>query len=466
MSRTISADVAVVGAGFAGVAAALRARELGANVILLEKTGAAPSWSNSRMAGGRYHVAMLDPDASPELIERRVLDSTGGCASEETVHALAVESARAFEWTRRHGARYTRVGRGVIMAPLRPNQRGNVWRGRGPDRTLRTLFAAYLRAGGRYEGRTRVTELQVGKRGVSGLIAEATDGRLEVRNSAVILADGGFQGDPLLLERYAHVSNMSAVLQRGAATGCGDGLRMAIAAGARIVNTEALYGHLVHADATTNQELSPYPMLDALAMGSIVVSPDGSRFYDESAGGIHAINQIVRAPWNGSPWLIFDHRSWMTSGLVDQIVPANPNLIRAGARIFTGVTPADLAQQIGLPPSAVSRTVEEFNSAMRGGSGATLRVRRSKPSHALEGSLYAVPLLAGITFTMGGPLIDGAARVLTDGGRPIPGLHAAGTAAGGVAGGPKPGYAGGISVALTFGLIAGESATAQVMRTA
>ncbi len=464
MTRTVDCDIAVVGAGFAGLAAALRARELGANVLLLERTSFAPSWSNSRMAGGRYHVAMLDPGTDPTLIERRVLEATGGHAREETVRALARENERAFEWTRDQGIRYVRVGRGVLMAPIRPNHRGSVWRGRGPDRGLRALFDAYMRHGGRYEHGVRASEV-ITKRGhVLGLVAEAADGRVDVRSRAVVLADGGFQGEIDLLRRYAHVTNADALLQRGASTGRGDGLRMAEGVGARLVSTEALYGHLIHADAIGDAELSPYPMLDTLASGSILVGPDGRRFCDEALGGIHAINRLVRMTWNGPAWLVFDHHGWWTSGHLDQIVPPNPNLVRAGARIFSGDTPAALAVSAGLPADALARTVDEFNAAMREGSGTSLDVPRSNRVPPLDPRLYGVPVRAGVTFTMGGPLIDGHARVLTDGDRPITGLYAAGSGTGGLAGGPKPGYSGGISVALTFGMIAGETATAEVSR--
>lgn len=463
MTRTAECDVAVVGAGFAGLAAALRARELGADVLLMERTRFAPSWSNSRMAGGRYHVAMLDPDADAALIERRVLDMTDGCAREETVHALAHENGRAFRWTQGHGVRYVRIGRGVLMAPVRPNHRGNVWRGRGPDRSLRVLFEAYTRRGGRYEQEVRATEIVTDGGRVSGLRALAAGGALEVRARSIVLADGGFQGDVDLLQRYARVSNVEAVLQRGASTGCGDGLRMAERVGARLVNTEALYGHLVHADALTDPELSPYPMLDRLAAGAVLVGPDADRFCDESLGGVHAVNRLVRTTWRGPAWLVFDREAWWTAGRLDQIVPPNPNLVRAGARIFSGATSKALAESVGLPAAALARTIDEFNAAMRGGS-ATLAVPRSKRARPIDPPLYAVPVRAGVTFTMGGPLIDGSARVLNDADRPIPGLCAAGSGTGGLAGGATPGYAGGISVALTFGMIAGETAAAAVTR--
>ncbi len=72
----------------------------------------------------------------------------------------------------------------------------------------------------------------------------------------------------------------------------------------------------------------------------------------------------------------------------------------------------------------------------------------------------AIPLAAGITVTMGGIAIDAAARVLRPDDTPIPGLYAAGSTAGGMEGGPRAGYVGGLIKAFLLGLIAAESAAA------
>jgi succinate dehydrogenase/fumarate reductase flavoprotein subunit len=73
-----------------------------------------------------------------------------------------------------------------------------------------------------------------------------------------------------------------------------------------------------------------------------------------------------------------------------------------------------------------------------------------------------VPLIAGVYFTMGGPLVSGRAEVLDENEQAIPGLYAAGGTMGGLMGGPKAGYAGGWAEASTFGLLAGENAMASV----
>lgn len=455
----LDADVVVVGAGFAGLAAAVRAQELGARVVVIERTAMSPSYSNSRMAGGMYHVSAQRPTAAPELIEAKILKETEGHASEAVAHAIAHENQRAWEWTKQQGARYANVrSRGIIMAPLRPNTRGNVWKGWGPDRTLRCLYDAFARGRGVFlqGARARVLGLSSGR--VTGVVAETGDGRTEVRARGVVLADGGFQADAELLAGVARVTRPELLMQRGAATGSGDALRMAIEAGCRIVNPEALYGHVLHADAASNSQLSPYPMLDTLMAKSVLVGADGLRFCDEGRGGLFAINRIVRGQQPGPLWLLFDREVWHTAGSLNQIVPPNPNLVLAGARFYGGGGIHELARAIGVPAASLESTMRDYNSSVGSGGGTTMAIPRSGRVRPLASPLFAVPVLVGLTYTMGGPLIDGAARVLTDGGSAIGGLYAGGGAAGGVSGGPAPAYEGGIAVALTFGLIAGETA--------
>jgi fumarate reductase flavoprotein subunit len=75
----------------------------------------------------------------------------------------------------------------------------------------------------------------------------------------------------------------------------------------------------------------------------------------------------------------------------------------------------------------------------------------SRPIPILRAPFYAVPLCAGITYTMGGLAIDPDARVLNTSGVPIPGLYGAGGSIGGTEGGPVSGYTGGLAKALVFG---------------
>jgi fumarate reductase flavoprotein subunit len=83
-----------------------------------------------------------------------------------------------------------------------------------------------------------------------------------------------------------------------------------------------------------------------------------------------------------------------------------------------------------------------------------------QPFPIVQGPFHAVPICAGITYTMGGILTDEKAQVLDEAGQPIAGLLAAGATTGGLEGGSHAGYSGGLSKASVFGIIAAETLAA------
>jgi fumarate reductase flavoprotein subunit len=116
---------------------------------------------------------------------------------------------------------------------------------------------------------------------------------------------------------------------------------------------------------------------------------------------------------------------------------------------------------MGLPPEALVSTVAAYNTAVAEGATGSLSPSRTAdrfpPMSIQRAPFRAVPVCAGITYTMGGIAIDGQTRVLDRNDAPIPGLYAAGAATGGLEGGPFTGYTGGLSKASVFGMLAAES---------
>jgi fumarate reductase flavoprotein subunit len=454
----IAVDVAVVGAGFAGLVTAVRAQELGARVAVLEHSDVAPSWSSSRMSGGSLAVAMGRPDDPPAEIAARLQRARGEPADEALVRTWAESCGRVYRWLRARGTRFVQLYDGVVMAPVRPNRLGHQWAGRGPDLTVRRLYADLLRGGGLYFGHTAARELRQQDGRVVGLVAQRLDppSTVEIASRAVVLADGGFQSNPALLRKHAGIPCPERILVRGAGTNAGTGLELALAAGARLDSPEALFVHLMHGEALQRPLLEHFPVFDRLATRAIVVAPDGSRFVDENLGALAVGNRLARLPDPASAWVVFDRARWETDGRHWQAVPPNPNLVVGGARLEVADDAATLARRIGLPPDALAATVAEFNETLATGEPARLPVPRTGAPPPLRPPLVAAPLAVGLTYTIGGPLVDEFTRVVDTAGNPILGLHAAGTTAGGLGGGPKPASAGGIALALALGLMAGE----------
>jgi fumarate reductase flavoprotein subunit len=317
---------------------------------------------------------------------------------------------------------------------------------------------------------TRATALRMSGTTCTGINARRGDDAIVIEARNTLLADGGFQGNADLVRRFIS-PQPERLTQRSAGTSHGDALLMAEAAGAKLTDAEAFYGHLLSRDAMTKPSLWPYPTMDTLVGGAIMVDRYGRRFLDEGLGGIALSNAMARMddPLKGTA--IFDQTIWETAGRAE-IVPANPTLVEAGGTLITAPDLATLATMISVPADVLIETVATYNVAISGDTGAQLspprtmgrmfgESRSSKTRVSLlpiaQPPYHAIPLSVGLTYTMGGIAIDEHARVIgRRNDKPMPGLYAAGSCTGGVEGGPLGGYIGGYLKAVGLGLIAGD----------
>ena len=298
----------------------------------------------------------------------------------------------------------------------------------------------------------------------AGVMARRDGADFPVLARAVVIADGGFPGDPELFRRHVGPAP-ELVLQRHAGTARGDGLRMAEAAGAALTRLDRFYGHLMSRDAMANEGLWPYPQIDAVATAAIVVDGGGRRLLDEGQGGISITNDLARQVDPLCATVICDAPIWESAGRAAQI-PPNPQLELGGGTLYRADTIDALAQAAGLDPGAVCDTLASYNDAIRGGNAALLSPPRSSksgtPRPIETAPFFAIPICPGITNTMGGIAIDGDGRVRSTAGSPIEGLYAAGGCTGGLEGGGALGYVGGLIKACVFGLRAAEAAARDI----
>lgn len=469
MANDVVVDAVVVGGGLAGLSAANRAAELGLSVVVLEQ-GAAPDYPcNSRYSGGIVHVAQKDMRADPADIQAAIDALTDGDNSTALSHIMADEAARALEWMREQGGKFIKGGvlefMRWVLAPPRPRRPGLEWKGRGPDVFLRNLTAKLESHGGKLERGVRATGLIVEGGRVTGVTVER-DGPPEqskaeqFRSEAVVIADGGFQGDADMVRQYIS-PNPDALFTRGAGNGNGDGLRMAMAAGAGVVGMNRFYGHLLGRETFNNEKLWPYPTVDAIAQVSVVVDEAGARAFDEGQGGVYMANNIAALDDPLSMTVIFDDSVWTGLAADNRYPPCmNPSFVNEGGTVFAADSLAELAGQIGVDAAGLAKTVADFNAAVEAGSPEALSPPRStkkfQPNALRTAPFHAIQLCAGMTYTMGGVMIDRNSRVLHDDGAPVAGLYAAGSATGGIEGGPSAAYIGGLSKAVITGLRAAE----------
>jgi succinate dehydrogenase/fumarate reductase flavoprotein subunit len=440
-------DVVVVGAGMAGLVAAVRAQELGARVTLLEK-GPSPGGSLA-LSGGTLWCACtvedlqrLVPRGHPVLGPLLVEDFPDGVA-----------------WAKSLGAPLTRMesraDRTVYM--MDPN----------PATFIDHMVETFQHGGGTLLTGTSAVDLRMSDEGaVAGVTVRQEDGPRRVLDaSAVILASGGFQANPEMMARYFGRWSDRLVL-RGNPRSTGDGWHMAHAVGAGTsAAMSSFYGHLLPAPP------AKVPVNDFVAYTQyhseqgVLVNREGTRFTDESLGD-ETNAQAVARQHEAVAWLIYDDRVYREFAVRPGGNGARPSdtffesqALGAPAATASSLEElADAMQAHGLSASGLKATLDAYNDAVAAGTAAYLPIpRRQLANPVTTPPYYALGVTPGVTFTLGGLPIDEYARVLDRSGHPLPGLYAAGADAGGI---HNEQYAGGLCLGLVFGRRAADHATA------
>ena len=445
VAEQLKVDVLVVGGGMAGMSAAVVAATAGAEVAVVEKgpqiggsaaISAGILWTAPDYATLREHV----PDGDPELGRVLVGDFAAGVAA---VRATGAEISAPWQGQMGFGLAYA-----IDVVGLLERWRTAIESARGW--VIRNTAARRL--------------LLDGAGGVRGAVTMGVDGLAEVEAGAVILATGGFQGDPALLVTFLG-SNADRMPVRSNPHSVGDGFRMATSAGAAASRAlGGFYGHLLASPIDRLDERLFLPLTQYHSNHCILVNRLGRRFIDESRGDEHSAQALLRQP-EARGVLLADERVRRTyvisapyehGGVVDRFAEA----AGAGARFAIGDTVDDLVEQVaawGIPSGNLRSTIARHTAAS---AGERVELDASLPPSAeplVEAPFYALEVQPAITFPNGGLRVDVDGRVLDRDGRPIQNLYAAGADAGGLY---NVGYAGGLAAALVFGRRAGHAAVA------
>jgi fumarate reductase flavoprotein subunit len=460
----ILCDVLVVGAGMAGFTAAVRASEQGAKVVLIDKSINELGDGNVLMASGSLRAGGKSPRSNPSELYEFVMAE--GIAYSDLVKAWAGTCGRAIDWLAgcRVGLDEKEPGRiwldqesEISLAPVYKKDVGS--------RALAKLKQRFEQIGGHYLNGVEAISLIREQERIVGVAGKKRGDMVELRGRATILSTGGFSANKEMVRQHIG-PRVDQCKLRGSKSCTGDGLRMALEVGAKAVNLKYFYGHLLSRRALTDDRFWPYPRLDSFVDEGMLIDSSGNRFVDEGRGDVAVANELARTSDVTGAVLIFDSATWDAakddpfSKSVKTPAP-NPWLMDNEGDILHHETIEGLAQKLGIGAANLIKTVEQYNRAVQANSSSSLAVPRTGKPKPLRPPYYGLKVVPGITFTMGGVLVNGRCEALNRDEKPIRGLYAAGDTIGGLMGGYHGGYTGGLMQALVTGILAGENAARQ-----
>jgi len=446
------ADVAVIGAGISGLAAALQAAAEGASVVVLDKTEAARSGGNSRIAGGLFSVPKDDSAQARAAYLQDFIEKCRGRGNETIMRLMATHGRDDIAWLTQHGVEFRPEG---ALPPYRVatfTAAPGIYMGM-PD-LLDALTGGITDAGGRVVYQTKARQLLMDSRGaVAGVRALDEEGVVDFPARAVVIATGGYAGNSRILTDFVD-PGAEAMRVRGVKWATGDGLLLAQEAGAGIRNMGGLTSlHIAAVDPTETAAGNPWAGLPY----GIAVNREGERYVDESKGYVAHGKAALQQPGQTAA-LLFDAEIARLDGPASSL----STFRNLGLKVHEADTIAELAGLIDAPAEALEATVESFNAAVADGAAPGATPPKAKFAYKLDTPPFMgfAPLVPGVTLSFGGVMINERAEVLEPDGRVIPGLYAAGEGAGGVF---YDDYIGGGSLAncLVMGRIAGRESAAR-----
>jgi fumarate reductase flavoprotein subunit len=442
----------IVGAGAAGLCAALAAKEAGVEAVLIERD-AVPSGSTALSAGlipaagTRFQrdKAIVD---SPDLFAADIQRKAHGESDQAIVDAVARGSGPLIEWLADgYGLPFDVVDNFNYPGHSALRMHGL------PTRTGRELIDR-LRSAAEAKGIVILTgriaeRLLVAAAGIE--IAHGDGVRERIGCDALILACNGYGGNPELVRRF--IPEMADALYFGHPGNCGDAVLWGEALGASLAHLGAYQGH--GSVATPHNILITWAVI---MQGGIQVNADGRRFCDESRGYSEQAADVLRQP-GGLVWDVFDDR---VAGVARQFEDFC-NAERAGG-IISAETVEDLAQAMHVPVPAFLAEWHEVES-LKSRAGRDRFGRRFALDQKCSAPFRAVKVTGALFHTQGGLAIDTSARVRKKSGGVFANLFAVGGAAAGVSGSSADGYlsGNGLLMATVFGRLAGSTAASMAI---
>lgn len=466
----LTADVVVIGAGGAGMAAAVTASQEGKSVIVIEKTG--NMGGNTALAGGALNA--VDDGSETALARNDSVDFhyeqtfNGGDqqGDPELVRTLVENAWDGVEWLKELGMEFQpgvfTVTGGMYERAHKPVEP----EGSGFFKTYKAYMEDHDGITMKYN--TTAESFIVEDGAVVGVECTGETGNKVTAkaNNGVVLATGGFGQNVEMREKYNKETNLWPTLDETIPSTntpaiTGDGMLMAEAIGADLIQmgniqllplgdpkTGSLSGNIEHA-----------------VESRIFVNKEGNRFVNEG-GRRDEMTLALFEQTDTTMYIIMDSDTYPTGEEVNNFNETISSLVEAG-RAYKAETLEELAEQINVPAENLVASVEEYNRHCQGGDlegqedefGRVLFTDTDKVNNGINnGPFYAAERVPTVHHTMGGVKINTSAEVMDKEGNVIPGLFAAGEVTGGIHGTNRLG-GNALTDTVVFGRIAGKSAS-------
>lgn len=414
-------DLIVIGAGGAGLTAAVQARELGLTVAVLEKN--AKVGGNTSRASSGMNAAETSIQARHQIADRmqdfynETYQGGGKLNDPAMLRHFVTHAPLAVEWLSQHGLPLddlTITGGMTVKRTHRPASTAPVG-----AYLVKGLHQLADKAGVKIITNADVQSLLTTAGRVSGVQYTDEDKQNhQLNSSAVVLATGGFGASKKLMQRYRpDLASYRTTNQPGAT---GDGLRLAQQVGAQLMQLDLVQ---VHPTVQQDQEHAFLIGEAVRGEGAILVNAQGARFVNELTTRRVVSNAITALPEH-SAYLIFDQH-------VRERVKAIEFYDQIGL-VKTGSSLTDLAHQLQM--TQLEATINEWNQSVSQQQDQQFGRQTGMMNPLVQAPFYAIHVAPAIHYTMGGVHVDPATRVLDANGQPIAGLYAAGEVTSGLHG--------------------------------
>ena len=441
--KTLDTDIVIIGAGGAGMAAAIMAQQAGQQFVILEKMpyvgGNTTKATGGMNAAETHYQKEQGIEDSVALFAADTMKGGHDINDPALVETLASKSAEAIDWLDTIGAELPKISfsggasTNRIHAPADGSAVGNF---------LVDKFSAKLKElGVDIMLNTKATQLIMQDGKVAGVKAEGADANYTINCKAVILATGGFGANLDMIASFR--PDLQGTVTTNAPGATGDGIVMGQEVGAALVDIEQIQLH-----PTVEQTTSMLITESVRGDGAILVNQGGKRFTNELLTR-DAVSAAELEQEGCYAYIIFDQHLRDNLKAIEKYVT---NGLTKQADTIEG-----LAEQLNIDPATLAQTLADWNEAVKNKNDTAFGRTTGMENDLSTAPYYAIQVAPGIHHTMGGVKINTAAEVISTEGEVIPGLFAAGEVTGGVHGGNR---LGGNAVAdiVIFGRIAAQSA--------